>query len=387
MEIKPVIIAIGYNRLDSLGRLLDALENAYYEDEVLLVISIDYGGDDKVTELAREFVWTHGEKLVKTYSGNLGLRKHIIQCADLSMEYGAAIIFEDDIIPSPYFYKYVKQAVNFYKDDERVFAVSLYSQVWNGYSNRVFVPLKNEYDAFISQIECSWGECFIGERWKEFKEWYRQKEENLPYDYNVPHAVYEWENSRSKYLLYYIVEKGKYYLTPYDSLSTNFHSVGVHVSRASSSFQVPLFYGDKEFNFPQFENALKYDAFFESVDLKSRLEKEHPGCKICIDYYGLHRDYASYDLCFSSADLPYRIVKSYGLELRPPELNYYYDVKGEDLFLYDISVSEKHKRRRQHHYNMLHYDVKDLQWVDSLFYTLYEWWLKLKKSLWKISCK
>lgn len=88
MEIKPVIVAVGYNRVYALERLLKALESAYYEEEVSLVISIDYGGDNRVTELARGFVWTHGEKMVKTFCENLGLRKHIIQCADLSMEYG-----------------------------------------------------------------------------------------------------------------------------------------------------------------------------------------------------------------------------------------------------------------------------------------------------------
>lgn len=378
MEIKPVIVAVGYNRVYALERLLKALESAYYEEEVSLVISIDYGGDNRVTELARGFVWTHGEKMVKTFCENLGLRKHIIQCADLSMEYGAAIIFEDDIIPSPYFYSYVKQAVNYYQDEDRIFAISLYSQIWNGYSNRGFIPLKNEYDAFISQIECSWGECFIGKRWKEFKEWYKEKEDNLVYSYDVPHVVYDWKDSRCKYLLYYIVEREKYYLTPYHSLSTNFHSVGTHISVASSSYQVPLLYGDKEYDFPSFEKAVKYDAFFESIDLKNRLEKEYPNAKICVDYYGLHRDYHSYDLCFSSNNLPYKIVGSYGLELRPPELNYYYDVKGDDLFLYNISEAQKHKQQRRHHYNLLHYDVKDLQWIDSLFYTLYEWWLRLK---------
>ncbi len=379
MEIKPIIVAVGYNRVQSMRRLLNALENAYYEDEVLLVISIDYSGDNAVTELADQFQWTHGEKIVRTYSENLGLRKHIIKCGDLSMEYGAAIIFEDDIVPAPYFYSYVKQAVNFYKDDERILAVSLYSNMWNVYKNRAFTPLRNEYDVFISQIICSWGECFIGEQWKAFKKWYEDKEDHLEYRYDVPDVVYGWRDSRNKYLLYYIVEQGKYYVSPYDAQSTNCHNVGRHVIASTSSFQVPLLYGNKKFHFPPLEKALKYDAFFESVDLKEQLEHEYPNMKVCVDYYGLHRDYDSYDICLSTENLPYKIIKSYGLEMRPPELNYYYKVEGEDLFLYDISVTEKHRKNRRHHYNMLHYDLKELQWIDSLFYTLYEWWLKIRR--------
>ena len=137
--------------------------------------------------------------------------------------------------------------------------------------------------------------------------------------------------------------------------------------------------------FPAFEKAIKYDAFFESIDLKNRLEKEYLNSRVCVDYYGLHQDYDTYDLYFTTRNLPYKVIKSYGLELRPPELNYYYDVVGEDLYLYKVSEVEKHKKQRKHHYNLLHYDVKDLQWIDSLFYTLYEWWLKLKHKLGRIN--
>ena len=250
MTIRPVIVAIGYNRVDALSRLLNSLENAIYHEEVTLIISIDYGGNLEVSELAEKFEWTHGEKLVKLHTKNLGLKRHILECADYSIKYGAAIILEDDIMPSPFFYDYVKQAVNHYKDDKKIFAVSLYSQTWNGYSNRVFYPLRNEYDAFISQIECSWGECFIGERWKEFREWYQEREDKLAFRTDVPEMVYSWKESRSKYLLYYIVENDLYYLTPYESFTTNFHKAGTHAQITSSAYQVPLMYGEKEYIFP-----------------------------------------------------------------------------------------------------------------------------------------
>lgn len=376
--IKPVIVAVGYNRIDAMTRLLCALETAVYEDEVTLIISIDHGKNQKLIEMVNEFVWSHGNKIVKTHNQNLGLRKHIMECIDYSIEYGAAIIFEDDTMPAPHFYSYAKKAVNFYKNDERIFAISLYSQLWNGYANREFVPLKKDYDAYISQIECSWGECFIGERWKAFKEWYYLNEGKLEENKMVPAAVYTWKESYSKYLLHYVVEQNKYYVTPYDSMSTNFNNAGTHISVGTSTYQVPLMQGERDWKFPCFEDAVKYDAFFESDLGKNFLEKQYPGQKVCVDYFGLHWDYSDFDLCLTAKHMNKKIIRKYGLELRPCELNYIYNILGEDLYLYDLSEDEKNPISRKHHYNLLRYDVKELHWIESLFYTLYTWWLKIK---------
>lgn len=378
MEISPVIVAIGFNRVNALKRLLDSLERAVYYEKVTLIVSIDHGGDAQVAAYAIAFEWTHGEKIVKLHTKNLGLKKHVLECADYSISYGAAIILEDDIMVSPFFYSYAKQAVNTYKNNKKIFAVSLYSQSWNGYANREFVPLRNEYDAFITQIECSWGECFIGERWIEFREWYKGKENYLLPRNDVPSVVFSWKDSRSKFLLYYIVEKELFYLTPYESFTTNFHKAGTHAHITSPAYQVPLMHGEKKFSFPTFEAAIKYDAFFESNLLKEKIERRFHGKRVCVDYFGLHDDYEEYDICFSTAELSYEVIENYGLELRPPELNYLYNIPGDDLFLYNLKRKCKHKRRKSHHYNMIHYDVKDLQWIDSLFYTLYEWWKKVR---------
>lgn len=379
MSIKPVIVAVGYNRINSMSRLLQALENAVYDEEVTLIISIDYGDNQNLIENVNQFVWSHGEKIVKIHSKKLGLRKHVMECMDYSIEYGAAIIFEDDTMPAPYFYSYAKQAVNFYAQEERVFAISLYSQLWNGYANREFVPLKKNHDAYISQIECSWGECFIGERWKDFKNWYIRNEGKLKDSKKIPFAVCTWKESYSKYLLYYIVENNKFYVTPYDSLSTNFNNAGTHISVGTSTYQVPLLQGEKKWNFPTFEEAVSYDAFFENVSIKALIEQRYTGKQVCIDYYGLHIDYENYDLCLTTKKLNRKIIQRYGLELRPPELNYIYNISGDDLYLYDLSTEKKNHLSRKHHYNMLRYDVKELHWIDSLFYTLYTWWLRIKK--------
>ena len=112
------IVAIGYNRRDSLKRLLDALNEAEFrEEQVLLIISLDYSGMPEIRELAEQYHWKHGEKLVKAYTERQGLRKHILHCGDYIEEYhlDAVAVFEDDVIPSPAFYNYMVQAVPFYE--------------------------------------------------------------------------------------------------------------------------------------------------------------------------------------------------------------------------------------------------------------------------------
>lgn len=338
--MKPVIVAIGYNRYKSLKRLLNSLNQAYYEEEVTLIISIDFGENQEVIDLAEEFQWSHGKKIVRTFTENQGLRKHIIQCVDYSMEYGAAIIFEDDIVVSPYFYDYAKKALDLYASDKRIFALALYSQIWNGYKNKVFYPLRNGTDAYLTQCECSWGECFIGEQWRKFRRWYNNNGDNLQYRDDVPSQMFEWTNSWAKYVGYYIVANDLYFVVPYDSFSTNFHDEGTHTAASTSVYQVPLIYGKKSYNFAAFEKMVKYDAFFESIDLRKQIEKEY-GKKVCIDCYGNHTGYSNADLLLSTAYLPNKILESYSLAMVQPELNYRYKIFGNELFLYDLHEKSK----------------------------------------------
>ncbi|GFI34871.1 hypothetical protein IMSAGC014_01374 [Bacteroidaceae bacterium] len=100
--------------------------------------------------------------------------------------------------------------------------------------------------------------------------------------------------------------------------------------------------------------------------------------KVCIDYYGTRRNHDTYDLCLSSVLLPYKVVESYGLQMYPYELNYLYNIQGEDLYIYDLKNHAKQKRDWRHHYHLVQYEVRLLSWVDSLFYTLYQWLLKVK---------
>ncbi|MEJ7683902.1 MAG: hypothetical protein WKG06_39795 [Segetibacter sp.] len=108
--MKPAIVIVTYNRPASLQRLLSFLSKAVFDcSDVNLVISIDYHSSskhDEVVKIANDFDWKYGFKKIIEHKSNLGLRAHVLSCGDLSEEYDAVIVLEDDIVVSPFFYKY-----------------------------------------------------------------------------------------------------------------------------------------------------------------------------------------------------------------------------------------------------------------------------------------
>lgn len=104
------IIAIGYNRPDSMQRLLTKLAMVDYKgDDVLLIISLDLSGTNDVKEIAESYEWKYGNKIVRIQEEKLGLRRHVLMCGTYMEEYqlDAVAVFEDDVIPSPAFYIYM----------------------------------------------------------------------------------------------------------------------------------------------------------------------------------------------------------------------------------------------------------------------------------------
>ena len=63
--MRPVIVVVAFNRPRSLQRLLTFLSKAQYPDKnITLIISIDRGDNQNVLNIANDFVWEFGEKIV-----------------------------------------------------------------------------------------------------------------------------------------------------------------------------------------------------------------------------------------------------------------------------------------------------------------------------------
>lgn len=370
--MKPAIVAVGYSRPADLLRLLISIENAFYEtNNIPLVISLDKASNEsEVIKVAEEFQWSHGEKIIRTFPIRQGLRKHVIQCGDLSEKYGAVIILEDDLIVSPNFYTYTQKALDFYHDNPEITGISLYSHEWNGYARRNFQPMADGFDVYWGQYGISWGQCWTKEWWSRFKSWYELHEDRLNYNPRIPRVINHWSNqSWGKYFNNFIVEKNLFYIIPRLSLTTNCSDVGQHVKIPDNVYQVRLLCSKKEYYaFPKSEEAIRYDMFFENMKLSNEFREESANGGICINLNGIERTEIKERFLLTTQDLPYKVIKSYGLMMRPYEMNIYFNIPGNVIRLYDTKTSES--VRLNERFNVFRYEIRGFSVKDIWSYFL-----------------
>jgi len=130
-KIAPIILFV-YNRLLHTMQTVDALKKNELAAESDLIIYSDGPkkcNRDKIDEVRSYLKTINGFKSVRIIhrSRNLGLSESIITgVSEITDEYGKAIIVEDDLVTSPYFLRYLNDALNVYEDDCRVFNVHAY---------------------------------------------------------------------------------------------------------------------------------------------------------------------------------------------------------------------------------------------------------------------
>ena len=120
---------------------------------------------EKVNEV-RKFIqdnsWHTGFKKVSIVEAekNKGLAKSIIGgVSDIIQKYGKVIVLEDDLKLSPYFLEYMNDALEYYREDEKIWSIS-------GYSFPMKSLKRYPHDIFYSYRGCSWGWATWIDRWK-----------------------------------------------------------------------------------------------------------------------------------------------------------------------------------------------------------------------------
>ncbi|WP_425628959.1 glycosyltransferase [Cellulophaga lytica] len=362
------IVVVAYNRPKSLQRLLQSLSKANYPStNIDLIISIDKGpNNEDVLKIAENFSWNFGEKKIAYQQENLGLRKHIIKCGDLSLTYGAVIVLEDDLLVSPNFYNYTVSALDFSENKSYIAGVSLYNHQFNVHKGEHFSAIDDGYDNWYFQFASSWGQAWSATHWMGFKDWYN-KGQDINGNDKVPKYVRSWsEKSWLKYNIAYLITKNLYFLYPKISLSTNFSDAGTHVGVGSTLYQVPLQEGVKKNYFFSELNDSKsvYDSFFENKYIMSFLNKDKED--ITVDLYGYKEVYPTKYL-LSRKILNYKIEKSFGKSLKPIDSNILHNINGSDFFLYDLSIEQKNKNNLNFKSDFL-YNIKRVNYNDALHY-------------------
>lgn len=152
VELHAPIALFTYNRPWHTKQTVDALlKNTKASDSDLIIFS-DGAKDDvfqvKVDEVRKYLKTIEGFKSIRIIDrlGNLGLAKSIISgVTEVVNEYGRVIVLEDDLVTSPYFLKYMNDALNLYENDDRVISI-------HGYNYPIEVSLPEAF--FVKGADC-----------------------------------------------------------------------------------------------------------------------------------------------------------------------------------------------------------------------------------------
>ena len=316
----------------------NSLRNALEITQAKLIISIDNQapGNYPVRDLANRFEWPFGEKEVRYHPEHLGLRRHILKCGDVSLEYGSVIILEDDLYVSPYFYNYAVKALEFYGGEPRIGGISLYNQPIQEITQYPFTPINDPSDVYFLQFPSSLGQVWTADQWSSFRSWYGDGRD-LSSIVMPGYIKNRWpETSWKKYFCGYLVDKDKYFVFPRISLTTNFNDPGSNlkkVGKPPGTGSTRIFGGPYRFvNLA--ESYSVYDAYLELEPwIAKRWNPLLAEYDITMDLYGtkdLEAISSSYVITLKDSSNP---VRSFRRAMKPHEMNILFDLQGGDFHL------------------------------------------------------
>lgn len=186
MNLAPIVLFV-YNRPEHLKKTIYSLcKNIYASESELIIFSDGHKDNEDAKKVAqvREYLKTiKGFKKIRIieYPQNLGTGNGIINGINEAFsQHDKIIVLEDDMITSKYFLKFMNEALDFYKDEDRVVSI-------NGYTYPVKYDLPEVF--FLRGARC-WGWASWRRGWDLFEKdgqklLDRIKAEKLEYDFNI----------------------------------------------------------------------------------------------------------------------------------------------------------------------------------------------------------
>ncbi|KCV72938.1 hypothetical protein, variant 3 [Fonticula alba] len=206
-DFRLTVKIIAFNRPRALLRLFRSLDAAdFMGDKVDLDIYIDFPSPElvanatleqndpnneadislqeyaRVRQMSEVYRWRHGRKQVHARDKHYGLAGQWLASWFPMGTTEIAIILEDDNIVSPYFYVWLKRAVEYYyfnpeQFDPRVYGIMLQSQhmIPGRYPKRPKEFLPHDAKFFRYQLLSTWGPVFFPHHWAEFISWFNEK--------------------------------------------------------------------------------------------------------------------------------------------------------------------------------------------------------------------
>lgn len=165
-RLSPIALFV-YNRPEHTRRTINYLQKNLLADESRLYIFSDAAKTEadivKVEEVRQLIKQVEGFKSVKVIERktNLGLANSIIAgVTQLVNEYETVIVFEDDLLSSPYTLTYFNDALNRYANQDNVMHIGAY-----------MFPIDDTGlpETFFNRIATSWGWATWARAWKYFE--------------------------------------------------------------------------------------------------------------------------------------------------------------------------------------------------------------------------
>lgn len=277
----PVVV-FTYNRLHHTQQTLNALNECEFASETDLYIFCDSYKSDagrKAVEDVRCFVDSFARQsrfkhiAVTKALTNKGLAKSIIDgVSEIIEKNGKVIVVEDDLVASKYFLRYMNEALEFYENDQSIWAIS-------GYSFPMVALKQYEHDVYLSGRGCSWGWATWSNRWNTI-DWSAKEYDRFKHNWLLRKQFGSWGadlpplldyqmnldvNSWAVKWCFSAFNQGKMTVYPKRSYLKNcgIDGTGVH-SKNTTTTRFDTFYDD----------AQDYSCKFERTQIDKTIQKE-----------------------------------------------------------------------------------------------------------------
>jgi len=169
VKLSPIIV-FTYNRPWHTRQTIEALQkNEFAGDSEIFIYSDAPQNEQAVKKVSdvRNYIKTidHFRKVtIIERDRNLGLANSIIDgVAKIVNEYGRVIVLEDDLVTSPFFLKYMNEALNYYQNYSIIFSITGY----NNPSISMRIPKDYKQDIYFNPRNSSWGWATWRDRWNK----------------------------------------------------------------------------------------------------------------------------------------------------------------------------------------------------------------------------
>ena len=274
----PIVVFV-YNRADHAKGVIESLAKCPEAKESKLYIFSDGPKNEKAidkVESVRKYI---NSDEVKSYFGevevveapkNKGLANSVITGVDhVIKEHGSVIVVEDDNVVADDFLDYMNRGLDFYKDNQKVWALG-------GYTLPISFPKDYNHDVFMMGRGSSYAWATWVDRWEKI-DWEIKDYEEFKKNRTLKKAFNKPGNDRTDMLslqmegkidswairfTYNAFRNNMYFILPVNTLTTNNGNdgSGIHVSKADHRFDTVILEERPKVKFEEVELDVRIQA-------------------------------------------------------------------------------------------------------------------------------